>query len=243
MALIDELEGVFGKETLAKLPAELRAKVEFGEELTKYYDGAVEEAPVRKPARAAETVVASVVTAPGAAAPGSLSAGLDDIAKLLDTRLDTLKTGIKTEFETTMKTEGDKLFNSAVARSIKLTDELADVRETHRSTFNEKLDTVAFDKFINDNGGMGQFKSIDGAYKSFMGDRLVQKKIDDGVRDGLKQRNSGAALPGVSPNGSKGPVSILSARRRDGTTPSADAPKSNIEKAADALAARLAVNE
>src|SRR5271154_1342530 len=100
MALMDELEGVFGKETLAKLPADLRAKVEFGDELTQYYDGNKADEPVRKAARAAEAVVAPVVAAPVVAAPGSLSAGLDDIAKLLDTRLGTFGTDLETKITT-----------------------------------------------------------------------------------------------------------------------------------------------
>ena len=50
MAIFDELEGVLGADVLAKLPADVRAKLEFGEELTRYYDDAtITEPPVRKP--------------------------------------------------------------------------------------------------------------------------------------------------------------------------------------------------
>lgn len=242
MALIDELEGVLGKDTLAKLTPELRGKIEFGEQLNSYYEGHTDVVPVRQPARAAEPPAAAAIV-PAAAAAAPLSAGLDDITKLFDTRLGTLKTELTTEITAGLKTEADGMFSRAVATSLKLADELNNVREEHRASFNEKLDSVAFDKYINDNGGMARFGGIEKAYRSFMGERLTQKKIDDGVREGLKVRNSGVALPGISPSGSKGPVSILSARRRDGSAPAADAPKSNIEKAADALAARLAVNE
>lgn len=247
MAIFDELEGLLGADVLAKLSPDVRAKLEFGEELTKYYDDAtIQEPPVRKPARSVTepVVTAPVVTAPVVTTPAAtgLSAGLDDIAKLLDARLGNLDERIKTGVEALIKPAGDDLFNRAVARSIKLTDEISDVREQHRSAFGERLDTAAFDKFISENGGMGKFGSVEGAYKAWQGPKLEQKRIDEGIRDGLKQRNSGVGLPGVTPNSSKGPVSILSARRRDGSA-TGDGTKSAVERAAEALATRVAVNE
>lgn len=242
MALMDELEGVLGKDVIAKLPPEMRAKVEFGDELTQYYDGASAQEPVRKAARAPEPAAAAPVV-PAAAAAAPLAAGLADIEKLFDTRLTTLETDLTTKITAGLKTEADGMFSRAVATSLQLADDLNDVRELHRTTFGVKLDRAEFDKFVKENGGMAKFGTIDSAYKAWQGPNLEQKRIDEGIREGLKVRNSGASLPGVSPSGSKGPVSILSARRRDGSAPAADAPKSNIEKAADALAGRLAVNE
>jgi hypothetical protein len=243
MALMDELEGIFGAEAIAKLPAEKRADLEFNEELRKYYDGQIDTAPVRQPARAPVATTTPATTTETTASTTGLSAGLDDIARLLDSRIGNLDERISTAIATAIKPEGDKLFNNSVARSVELSRELQRIDREHHDLTGEQFDDAKLNTFITEQGGFTKFGSVRAAYDAFIAPVKQQKAIDTGIREGLKQRNSGASLPGVTPNGSKGPVSILTARRRDGSTADGGV-KTAVQKAAEDLDRRMfAVNE
>jgi len=221
----------------------VRSRVQFGEELTHYYEGTTDIVPVRQPARAPVVTPPTTITTEPPVGTTGLSAGLDDIAKLLDSRIGNLDERINTAITAAIKPEGDKLFNNSVARSVELSRELQRIDREYHDLTGENFDDAKLNTFITEQGGFTKFGSVRAAYDAFIAPVKQQKAIDTGIREGLKQRNSGASLPGVTPSGSKGPVSILTARRRDGSTADGGV-KTAVQKAAEALDARMsAVNE
>lgn len=239
MALIDDLEGILGTEAAAKLTPELRSKLEFGEQLTNYYDGVTEETPVRQPARAVVTPTA-VATPPAA----GLAAGLSDIEAMFDRKLGNIDERIKTQIETAVKPLGQELFNNAVSVSMRNTRELIHVETRHEKDFGEPLDEVKFNDFVNTAKTNGRsFSTVREAYDAYTGPRYTEKQIKDGVEEGLRQRSSGQNLPGSTPVSAKGPVSILMGRKVDGSN--GTGPDTAVGRAAQALQARLdkAANE
>lgn len=239
MALIDDLEGLLGADAAAKLTPEMRSKLVFGEQLTNYYDGVVEEAPVRQPARAAQP---NVVADPPPAA--GLSAGLSDIEAMFDRKLGNIDERIKTQIETAVKPLGQELFNNAVSVSMRNTRELIHVENRHEKDFGEALDETKFNDFVNNAKTNGRnFSTVREAYDAYTAPRYTEKQIKDGVEEGLRQRSSGQNLPGSTPVASKGPVSILMGRKVDGS--GGNGPDTAVGRAAVALQARMdkAANE
>ena len=94
----------------------------------------------------------------------------------------------------------DKLgeYRSEIAGlSLKLADDLANIRENHREEFGERLDRNAFEKFVNDQKAAGVgYKDLTAAHDAFVADKRVEKKIAEGVAAGVKQKTSALEVPG-----------------------------------------------
>ena len=236
MALVDELSGLFGPEAVAKLTPELRSKLELGEQLTSYYNNETDEIPVRQPARSAQTPAAAV-TPPAAT---SLVVDMAAIEGLFDKKLGNISETIKSQVDEVVKERGDKLFNDVLAVSMRNTRELIQVENRYREDFKEPLDENKLNEFINEQGKKGtRYATVTDAYNAFTADKYVAKRVEDGVRDGLKNAQSGQHLPGVTPTASRGPVAILQSRRaNDGGAGGETA----VSRAGKALAERMAAS-
>jgi len=210
MALVDDLEGILGAEAIAKLPADVRSRIQFGDELTDYYNGAVSEEP--KPPVVQQHPRAAV--APPAQQSNNLGAGLDDIGKLLDSRISGLKDEIAKTVNETIEKRGGELTGTAIAVSLRNTRDLLRIENRYEKDFGETFDDNKLNEFVNQQAEKGvKYASITDAYEAWTAPRYTEKKIEEGVREGLKQQQSGQHLPGVSPQASRGPVAILQSRR------------------------------
>jgi len=226
MPIFDELEGLLGAEVLAKLSPEMRSKLEFSEELLNFYDGKIEDQPKpRVAARAPEST-----TTPSA----GTSFGLDDIEKLLDKRMGTISDTVKATVEEAVKTRGQELFNNATAAATNTMTAILRVGRKHRETFNEDFDPDALNEWATAEQAKGRkFSNVEDAYDAMTATKRVDKQVADGIREGLKTRNSQASVPGYTPPSATAPHKILSMRGKvEGAAGSA------VSAAAAELAAR-----
>jgi hypothetical protein len=225
MPIFDELEGLLGAETLAKLTPELRAKLEFGDELTSYYNGDTQEQP--RPRSAA----ARTETAPGTTTtPNFDLAALD---ALFDKKLGELPNLVKTQVDEAVKSRGNELFTNAVATSMQNSRELIRIEGRHERDFGAPLDETAFDAFVTAGRKAGkQFTSVSQAYDDFTRDKYTEKTVAERVRDELKTRASQQGVPGYTPPSATAPHRILAMRGK-----SEGGGVSAVNKAAEALAA------
>lgn len=205
MPIFDELEGLLGAEAIAKLPAEMRSKLEFGEELTSYYNGDTNEQPKPRTAARAETV-----TPP--AATGAF-ADLASIETLFDKKFSVLPEMVKTQVDEAVKTRGNELFTNAVATSMQNSRELIRIESRHERDFGAPLNETEFDAFVTAERTKGKtFTSVSQAYDDFTRDKYNDKKIEDGVRERLKTRESQQGVPGFTPPSATAPHRILAMR-------------------------------
>lgn len=182
--------------------------------------------PATPPAAAATTTAATAAT-------GDESVVLRSIKELqvsVKGQFDDFKTKVIT------KDDLPKLRNQFMTDAIKAADDYATVRETHFQEFGEKLDRGVFEKFVADQNAAGvQFASMKDAHDKFVGDKRTKAAIDKGIKDGLKQKNSGEQAPGQSDTaGTMSPAQSVMANARK----TADGGgKSNAQRAAEAMAA------
>ena len=140
-------------------------------------------------------------TAPGASATSASSADSAAILKQLESISSSLS-GYDAKLSAMEKKfiPVEKLgeYRSEIAgTTLKLADDLANIRENHREEFGERLDRNAFEKFVNDQKAAGVgYKDLTAAHDAFVADKRVEKKIAEGVAAGVKQKTSAMEVPG-----------------------------------------------
>lgn len=225
-SLLEDLEGLLGTEGVSKLTPEAKSRLEFAGELESYYNGTIEEAP--KPRTAARAPEVPTPT------PNTGSFDLDAIDKLLEKRVGNIDERIKKGIEDGMKEKGAELFKNATSSATDTMLGVLTVSQKHRRDFNEDFDPAVLNAWALDEQKKGRvFKNVEDAYDQMTAPKREQKRIDDGIREGLKTRNSQESVPGYTPPAANAPHRILSMRgRTEGTGTSA------VSAAAADLAAR-----
>src|SRR4029077_5376144 len=73
--------------------------------------------------------------------------------------------------------------------TIRLAHEVGLVTANHQKEFGEPLDMDAFDKFIADSKKEGAaYPTVTAAYNAMVSEKRIEKKIADGVAEGVKQK-------------------------------------------------------
>ena len=231
MALLDDLEGILGKDAIDKIKADPRVSQRAikADELLGYYDG---DEPTAPPAKVEPKVEPVKVTSPGM----DMAALLAGIDKSLDAKLGTIGKTIDDKIDAAVKTRGAELAGNASSIALRNADELNRVYRRHEKDFGEDFDSTAFNTFVEDQKKNGRgFKSVTEAYEAMTADKRTDKTVEDRVREQLKTRASAQNVPGVTPPSVKSPLGVFMARgKAEGGADTA------VSKAAAMLAARRA---
>lgn len=207
MPVFEELEGLLGAEAVAKLTPEMRTKLEFGEELTSYYNGDTTEQP--KPKVAARANEAR--TEPAASGNFDLAA----LDTLLEKRIGNIDEKIKAGIEEGMKTKGAELFRNATSSATDTMLGVLTVSQKHRKDFGEDFDPSTLNSWALEEQKKGRvFKNVEDAYDQMVAPKREEKRVADGIREGLKTRTSQEGVPGYTPPAANAPHRILSMRGR-----------------------------
>lgn len=161
-----------------------------------------EATPAKKdpPAAAATTPPAATVTDPPAKVTlkTSPSADLDSIGALIDQRLTTFKETLFT------KDDATKARPEILAASLKLSDDYAEIRETHREEFGERLNRPEFEKFVE--GARGRYPSLKDAHDAFVNEKRIEVRVKKGVEEAVKQKTSSATVPAQTTSAALSPA-------------------------------------
>jgi len=83
-----------------------------------------------------------------------------------------------------------------LADALYKTSELSDLKADHRAEFSESLDIHKLDDFMKEQQKAGAvYPNLTAAYNQMVADRRMQKKIEQGVADGIKQKQSSTTVP------------------------------------------------
>jgi len=233
MALLDDLEGILGKEAVEKIKADPRVSVRASkaEELLGYYDGDEPVVPVKVEPKVEPT---KVVSSPGM----DMAALLAGIDKSLDSKLGVIGKTIDDKIAEAVKTRGAELAGNASSIALRNADELNRVYRRHEKDFGEDFDSTAFNTFVETQKKTGRnFNSVTEAYEAMTADKRNDKTVEERVREGLKAKASAQNVPGVTPPSVKSPLGVFMARGK--TEGGAD---TAVSKAAAMLAARRAAH-
>jgi hypothetical protein len=234
--VLDDLNGLLTDEekvALAKVlnNAAAKAKLETGLTFASYYDNPEVETPATPvtpvsaapPARPA--VPPPVVTAP-VTTPTSVGASLDDIGKLLDSKLE----GMRKEF--VPAADLAKYRSEILTSTIRSAHEVARVESTHEKEFGEPLDLDKLNEYADEQAKKGtRYGSITKAYDDWVGQRRIEKKIADGIAEGVKQKTSSTSTPAVSSAPALSPAQELMRKAKG----EGDGSKTNAQRAAERL--------
>lgn len=208
MAVFEELEGLLGAEAVAKLTPEMRTKLEFGEELTSYYNGDTTEQPKPK--------VAARSTEPRTEPVASGNFDLDAIDKLLEKRVGNIDEKIKAGVDAVVKERGQEIFNNATAAATNTMTEVLRVSKRHREAFpGEELDADVLNTWATEQQKSGvKFTSVTDAWEKMTATKREDARVEATVRERLKTRTSQEGVPGYTPPAANAPHRILSMRGR-----------------------------
>ena len=156
----------------------------------------------------------------------------------------------KDEFEAEVQKRGDELVNRMRGQILSEADELNHIHRRNEKEFGEELDSEAFKAWANERMAAGHnfagYQTADGkpigpvtrAWQEYTASKREEVTVENKVRERLKTRNAenqGKQVPGVTPPGSRAPISIFMNRDKQ-----ADANGNNaVDRAGAALAARL----
>lgn len=193
-------------------------------------DAAATEA-ARKAAAAEATrkaaEAAAAATPPPAAAATTAASALTDLAaieKMFDTKLEALKK----DFVPTSALPGYR--TEMTAASIKSAHQVMRIEMTHKQEFGEDLDLDALDKYATEHPG---HKSITEVYDAMVGQKRMEKKIADGIADGLKLKKSGDTVPAQTTSSALSPAQEIIRKAKAET---GNGGESNVSRAAARLA-------
>jgi len=176
----------------------------------------------RKAAEKAEAdrkAAAAAAAANGNGGNGNGNGGNAELRALMDQL-----TGLKTSLDEKLKnvvTKGDlpKLGEELLGRAIKNAHLVARIERQHEKEFGEELNLDELNAYLQEQVKTGRsFKDMQEVYDSKMGEKRTQKKIADGIAEGLKQKRSADAVPGQSSpaGGSSAQEAIRKARGESG---------------------------
>jgi len=84
-----------------------------------------------------------------------------------------------------------------LGRAANLSDEIYSIRRHHSQEFSEELDTPAFTKFMEDNGGPNKFGSLTKAHDQFVQQKRIDAAIKKGIEEGRAAQQTNE-VPGTS---------------------------------------------
>jgi hypothetical protein len=135
---------------------------------------------------------------------------------------------------------GANVVGQAATQALRQADEIFTIRDTHRREFNEDWNRAEFEKFVTDNQDpatkRNRYPTLTDAYNAMVAEKRIAAKIATGIADGVKQKTSGATVPGQTTSSALSPAQQVMAKAKAAATGNADG-KSNIQSAIDRLAA------
>lgn len=237
LALLPENERNALKAKLDANPA-LVAQDQKSAEIYSIYQGdETEPTPTPTPTPVAAATPTPVVTPTPTPTPIPVAAGGNDaiLAELrnLSTAMDTKLEALRKEFIPASKLP--EYEGSIMARAIKASDDLAQVRETHRAEFGKPLDRDAFEKFVLDQQAAGtKFKDMKEAHDRFVIKERTDAEVAKRVDEQVKQKKSGDQVPGQTTAVGLSPAQAVLKKAREAAK-GGDG-KSNAMAAAEKLA-------
>jgi hypothetical protein len=154
--------------------------------------------------------------------------------RALGSRMDTRMGEIEKKFVSVDKLPEYR--TDILGAAIKASDDYAQVREDHRTEFGKPLDRTAFEKFVTDQREAGiRFKDMKAAHDNFVAKERQDAAIAKGIDDGLKQKRSGAMVPGQTQQVALSPAQEIIAKQKAAASASGDG-KTNAMIAAEKLA-------
>jgi hypothetical protein len=182
------------------------------------------------PSAAATTTPVAAAAATTTAASSADNKAIMDMLANLNKKLENVVTADQ------IPKLGAELVNNAIAHSLRQADELAVIRETHREEFGEKLDKAAFEKFVLDaqdpTTKRSPYATLTAAYDAMVSQKRIDKKIADGITEGVKHKTSGAAVTGQTQSTSLSPAQQVIAKAKA----TGGGGKSNLQAAIDRMA-------
>ena len=187
MALIDDLEGILGKEAIEKIKAGgLDARISRGDEVLSYLDDG------KLPPETKTT-------------PAVSGLSLEDLTKTLKTSFTEFETSFTSKVDAIAEAKAKSLidakssefYSGVLAQSTKWADEISDIKSDYRETFGEKLDLETMRTWAKENN-----KSIDSPkaiYEEFTREKRTEKLIEQKAQEKANAIISSKSVPGVSP--------------------------------------------
>jgi len=208
-------------------------------------DPAASTEPIVPPVAAAATHVPTIPAvasaAPVAAATSTAAPSADSGAILA--ALNSLKLSIDDRFKNVVTMDkinelGANVVGQAATQALRQADEIFTIRDTHRREFNEDWNRAEFEKFVTDAADpvtkRNRYPTLTDAYNAMVAEKRIAAKIATGIADGVKQKTSGATVPGQTTSSALSPAQQVMAKAKAASNSDG---KSNIQSAIDRLAA------
>lgn len=166
------------------------------------------------PSAAATTATSQPVT--------TTTASFTDSTAIL-AALNGLKSSIDERFKNVITKDevnklGGELLNNAVTLALKQADEISMIRETNRREFGAELDRTKFEKFVLDNQDpttkRNKYSTLTEAYDAMVADERYKSRLAKDVAEQVKQKTSGATVPGQSTSTSMSAAQQVLAKAR-----------------------------
>lgn len=241
-SIIEQLTDLLDADGKAKLATLLAANPKVAvddrrmSELFGIYLGADDtpaSASTSEPAAAATHTPALPAAAATTSAPApasSATAPNPELKSILDT-LTGLKTSIDERFKNVVTMDkvnelGAQLLNTATARALKQADEISLIRETNRKEFGVEMDRAVFEKFVTDaefevedptthvKVKRNKYSTLTDAYNAMVSQQRIDAKIAAGIAEGVKQKTSGATVPGQTTSSALSPAQQVMAKEK-----------------------------
>lgn len=244
-SIIEQLTDLLDADGKAKLATVLAANPKVAvddrrmSELFGIYLGADDTpASASEPAAAATHTPALPAAAATTSAPApasSATAPNPELKSILDT-LTGLKTSIDERFKNVVTMDkvnelGAQLLNTATARALKQADEISLIRETNRKEFGMEMDRAVFEKFVTDaefevedpnthvKVKRNKYSTLTDAYNAMVSQQRIDAKIAAGIAEGVKQKTSGATVPGQTTSSALSPAQqVIAKAKKDAAT-------------------------
>lgn len=196
--LLAELEANEGARKVMEEGLTFRAAYLGGEEPPA---GSGEDEAAKAAAKAeADRKEAERVEAAKRAAAASSGNGISGDLKAISDQLSGLKTSLDERFKNVVsKDDLPKLGEELLGRAIKNAHMVAKIERQHEKEFGEELNLDELNKYLEEQVKSGRtFRNMQEVYDAKMGEKRTEKKIADGIKEGLKQKKSADAVPGQS---------------------------------------------
>jgi len=244
MSLLSPQERVALQSKLDANPRLIERDKKSAEVYTIYEGGEPEPEPVvttpaattSTPASASVSSPAPVTAAATTSAPATADSNAAILAELqkLSSTFDAKLDAFKKEF--IPAADLAKHRGEVTAAAIKAADDLAQIRESHRSEFGKPLDRDAFEKFVTDQQAAGtRFKDLRAAHDLFVTKERTDAEVNKRVDEQVKQKKSAESVPGQTQSVAMSPALAVMKKAREAAK-GGDG-KSNAMAAAEKLAA------
>ena len=200
-SILDDLKGILSAEDFAKLESNstMRTRLARGEELLSYYESGE------------EPVVSTGASDPvrTATPPPARGTDLQDIERMLDSRLGTLNQTIESKINDAVKARGDELYNNVRSGVRGDALQLVKIYTRHQNATGKEWDDAEetkFNDFLKSNqtaltAGTGgkPYRNLTEAYNDYISPVVTERTIEDEVAKRVKAQ-SGASVPGTTPS-------------------------------------------